>query len=67
LTLVLQFHAFQLKGNNSKVEATNAMKIYGVGGEKHRVIGNVTLPLKFKALFINIHRICHFHFRITSL
>ena len=50
---MLQFHAFQLKGNNSKVEVTNAMNIYGVGGEKHRVIGKVTLPLKFKGLDIN--------------
>jgi hypothetical protein len=29
------------------------MNIYGVGGEKHRVIGKVTLPLKFKGLDIN--------------
>ena len=39
----------KLKGNNP----TNAMNIYGVGGEKHRVIVKVTLPLKFKGLDIN--------------
>lgn len=43
----------KLKGNNPKVEVANAMNIYGVGGEKHRVIGKVTLPLKFKGLVIN--------------
>lgn len=45
------------KLNQSKIELerTNFMNIYGVGGEEHKVLGKVTLPLKFQGLVIK-HR-----------
>lgn len=43
----------KMKSNSPKMDQIGSMNIYGVGGEQHRVIGKVILPLKLKGLVIN--------------